>query len=1803
MGCSKFYNSTWRSNFICKMPIMNILIASVLMGVLSNSLGAHASPDSNSDSASILTLTVTAPNATSVSVVGPLWDSWFPDAGPVATDNSDGTWSVFFDPAPDANMEYLWLLDGVQEDLVTPAAVGECTAEIDAGTLNTDYVFWGIRSWLVGSGDKFETAGACAGISAEPEPIPAGVADFSEAFGGTSIGEDSVFSFPVGAESWGGFANMNTDLYPISISEAGTLTFNASLPSGGSSEVYFQFQKNSHPDVEPSYNTGHVTVSGSDVVAYSIDLTSQGANTFRSFLLYVVDRDVGVQITDVTLYVDEKIGVLGPVDSDNDGVNDDEDAFPNDPYKTTESGYIPEEIHPSPTPTDAADSVLSLFSDAYTDQEGTNFNPDWGQATQVTVSDVLTYAGLTYQGTNIASSDVSGYAYIRLDAYTADATDLQFTIISPGAENLISLADQLVLDQWVTVEIALTDFVADLTAVNQLKVVGNGTILLDNIYFGGVASAPEPEETTTYCATEVTHFNIDDHPGSILLTVENSGADSMTVTAASNEDKLLDAIIVDAIQGGGTATAVSITNGVATAEITWTDGTMPATTSFNMLWSDDTQTGLYMVDTGDADNGLGNIDTSNVCPDAIQFSEAFGGAAIDGSLYTFPSSADSWAGFTTTSILNSIKFYEEGTISFSAYVPSDGTVDVRFRFERDQWPNSEPSFETESVTVSGAETVNYIVNIPPLGSLEFSSLIMYLNSRDEPVSISDVVVNGSTLNATDLDTVAPMIALPVDFEEAGSAYEIAGFDGGVASVEAGPDGAVSLKYVKGAGENWAGVWINLDTAVDSSNGEIFTADVHSTVARDITLRFIDANVERVASHGGTGWESLFFDFTGAMPAGQTKIAFFNDLTQQGDGTDAWTIYIDNLVKLNVGDTGSEYGDTGSEYGDTGSEYGDTGLPLMFGGNYDDYAFGHVGSTFVTDIIYDYVNDTSGLQYTKYSGLETSGIWVSVAEPIDFSLGYRFYSRIYSTVSREINFGFSNSGISRSAEHFGEGWQTLEFDFSGEIFDDNQTKITIINEPTMQGDGSDDWTIYIEGIAQESYFNWDYYSHDFSVYQDDDVMPLFGGETNLLEAISCEGYTDPCYSNSWGTGSSLFLGNYDEYREHVLQLSESIDISEYDFLRLDFYFEAMRSASIFLIDSNNNEKGYKLNFKDAHMMGFEIPLSMFNGIDLSAVNRIKVISEGWGYLEFNNWYFVSNHSVFSGITNTPVGDTGNLVTDGTFDEAASSIWSGNAYSPVDGVNQADVAAAGNPWDVNLSGTVDLTAGATYTLSFDVSGGDRTLIAGIGQSSAPWFNNTKTVTLSAASQTMVLHLTAKADGVGEDFGDATSRVIFDMGADTGAVNIDNVSLTAGHTGTVNLGTAGDIGPNIPLLVDFEEASNTYEIAGFDGGEATIEAGPDGANSLKYVKGAGQNWAGVWINLDTAVDAANGEIITADIYSTVARDITLMLELDPIEREASHGGTGWESLSFDFTGTMPANQTKIGFYNDLTQQGDGSDAWTIYIDNLAQPTEALGPMQVVTVAGDPRAVVGQTMSIVINYDVTDGNSSLTGLGLNIHYNSTQVTFEKFSNIFSTDIISYTGTFSDDEDLDGDSSTDKYVFVAWASLFGNWPGTLPKSLSTIDFMVEEAAAGEDSVRIGFSTTSNAIGYSFQGDSTDINIIGANWDFDGNGSADALTDGLLLVRYAFGLRGSKLLGDNVVSDDSSLTAQEIEANIVDAQEIADIDGNDSVGALSDGLLLLRHLFDITGNDLIKGVVHPNGSRQTAEEITAYMNGFMPAAE
>jgi hypothetical protein len=54
-------------------------------------------------------------------------------------------------------MEYLWVVDGTQEDLITNAAVGQCADEIAAGAFNTDYANYANRKWLLGSGDAADT--------------------------------------------------------------------------------------------------------------------------------------------------------------------------------------------------------------------------------------------------------------------------------------------------------------------------------------------------------------------------------------------------------------------------------------------------------------------------------------------------------------------------------------------------------------------------------------------------------------------------------------------------------------------------------------------------------------------------------------------------------------------------------------------------------------------------------------------------------------------------------------------------------------------------------------------------------------------------------------------------------------------------------------------------------------------------------------------------------------------------------------------------------------------------------------------------------------------------------------------------------------------------------------------------------------------------------------------------------------------------------------------------------------------------------------------------------------------------------------------------------------------------------------------------------------------------------------------------------------------------------------------------------------------------------------------------------------
>ena len=78
-----------------------------------------------------------------------------------ATDNGDGTWSRTVTPAPTSDVNYVWIVDGVQENLLAANAAG-CDAFVQGTTFNTDSSNYANRLWKVGSGDQSGYYNGCS---------------------------------------------------------------------------------------------------------------------------------------------------------------------------------------------------------------------------------------------------------------------------------------------------------------------------------------------------------------------------------------------------------------------------------------------------------------------------------------------------------------------------------------------------------------------------------------------------------------------------------------------------------------------------------------------------------------------------------------------------------------------------------------------------------------------------------------------------------------------------------------------------------------------------------------------------------------------------------------------------------------------------------------------------------------------------------------------------------------------------------------------------------------------------------------------------------------------------------------------------------------------------------------------------------------------------------------------------------------------------------------------------------------------------------------------------------------------------------------------------------------------------------------------------------------------------------------------------------------------------------------------------------------------------------------------------------
>jgi beta-glucanase (GH16 family) len=224
------------------------------------------------------------------------------------------------------------------------------------------------------------------------------------------------------------------------------------------------------------------------------------------------------------------------IDEDNDGVKTDLDQCPNTSKDTIvdQNGcrLVTEPQTVAPDPQILAQQVISLFSDSYSDIVNIDYNPDWQQSTQVTQieisgNNVLKYAGLNYQGTDFANNkqDVTTMDNVHLDYWTHDTTNLIFFLMSPGPKET-SFTIDVQQKSWQSIIIPLSTFSnVDLTDIFQLKVEGNGTVYLDNIYFSSnvamVSDADRDgvEDNTDQCANTPTDVQVDNTGCAIKVNV------------------------------------------------------------------------------------------------------------------------------------------------------------------------------------------------------------------------------------------------------------------------------------------------------------------------------------------------------------------------------------------------------------------------------------------------------------------------------------------------------------------------------------------------------------------------------------------------------------------------------------------------------------------------------------------------------------------------------------------------------------------------------------------------------------------------------------------------------------------------------------------------------------------------------------------------------------------------------------------------------------------------------------------------------------------------------------------------------------------------------------------------------------------------------------------------------------------------------------------------------------------------------------------------------------------------------------
>jgi hypothetical protein len=392
--------------------------------------------------------------------------------------------------------------------------------------------------------------------------------------------------------------------------------------------------------------------------------------------------------------------------------------------------------------------------------------------------------------------------------------------------------------------------------------------------------------------------------------------------------------------------------------------------------------------------------------------------------------------------------------------------DVGIKFE--QGAASTGEFKVANTKINEWEEIIFDMS-PKIGEAQSTGITGVVVFPDFAARTQDNIIYFDNITFSPKSSLPVTTALPIDFETATTWGD---FNGGVVTTETNPfnnadnTSANVGKMVKSAGEVYGGSSLVLSAPIDFANNDTFTMKVYSPrVGAKVLLKVEnseDAGVnfeKEVLTTVANAWETLTFDYAAISKTdAYDKLVLIFDNGTQGDGSANFTFYLDDIAISKSGESSVTIA-----------------LPIDFetATTWGDFNGGVV--TTETNPFNNADNTSANVgKMVKSAGEVYGGSSLVLSAPIDFANNDTFTMKVYSPrVGAKVLLKVENSGdagVNFEKEVLttvANAWETLTFDYAAISKTAAYDKLVLIFDNGTQGDGSANFTFYMDDIIVSS----------------------------------------------------------------------------------------------------------------------------------------------------------------------------------------------------------------------------------------------------------------------------------------------------------------------------------------------------------------------------------------------------------------------------------------------------------------------------------------------------------------------------------------------------------------------------------------------------------------------------------------------------------------------------------------------------------------------------------------------------------------